>query len=130
MLNNATSTLPVVLRSHRDGVDHLGRGVEHALPDARQVPQVEDVVELGGRGQHLGLGGLPEATRQGDQAGHGLAHLLAEAPPRAVVAGADHPWRGRWEEVGGGGGGGGIRMRMGQGSAVSEFRCSEGTLSM
>ena len=39
------------------GVDDLGGGrAEDALEDAREVAQVEDVVELGGRGQHARLG--------------------------------------------------------------------------
>ena len=35
--------------------DHWGDGVEHALPDSRQIPQVEDVMELGWCGQHFDL---------------------------------------------------------------------------
>lgn len=38
-----------------DGCTLLWAYVEHALPDARQVTQVEDVVELGWSGQHLSL---------------------------------------------------------------------------
>ena len=35
--------------------DHWGNGVEHPLPDARQITQVENVVELGWCGQHFDL---------------------------------------------------------------------------
>lgn len=34
---------------------HLTQGVDHALPDTRQITQVEDVVELGRRRQHFYL---------------------------------------------------------------------------
>ena len=40
-------------------VADLAGNVEHALPDARQVSQVEDVVELGRRRQHLDFDALP-----------------------------------------------------------------------
>jgi hypothetical protein len=40
---------------HFLAVDHLGDGVEHALPDAGQVTQVENVVELGRRRKHFYL---------------------------------------------------------------------------
>ncbi len=36
-------------------VGHGGLGVYDALPDAAQVSQVENVVKLGGRGQHFNL---------------------------------------------------------------------------
>lgn len=31
-------------------IDNLSNGIDHALPDTRQISQVEDVVELGRRG--------------------------------------------------------------------------------
>ena len=47
----------VLPEAHQDVLagDHVGLGVDHPLPDAGQVAQVEDVVELGRRGQHLDL---------------------------------------------------------------------------
>ena len=43
------------LHEDLDIVDHLCDGVDGALPDAAQITQVEDVVELGWGRQHLDL---------------------------------------------------------------------------
>lgn len=47
-------------QQHGGRGDGLVRGVDHTLPDPGQISQVEYVVELGGGGQHLHLGQLPE----------------------------------------------------------------------
>ena len=81
--------------------------VEHPLPDTREVPQVEYVVELGGSGQHLvlmcstsqvthhsslraHLGPLPEDPCPRHQGRDGGAHLLCEPSSRTEVAQTNH----------------------------------------
>jgi hypothetical protein len=46
-------------------------------------------VELGGRGQHLHLGQLPQAARGRHQASHQITHARRELPLRRVVAESD-----------------------------------------
>ena len=41
--------------SSRDVVDDVSDGVDHALPDAAQITQIEDVVKFGWRRQHFDL---------------------------------------------------------------------------
>lgn len=53
--NDATTLVLPQVQQHFLIADGVVAGLEHALPDARQVAQVEDVVELGGRRQHLDL---------------------------------------------------------------------------
>ena len=65
--------------------------VQHALPDAGEVTEVENVVELGGCRQHLGFGVLPQQPGAGDQPGSRATHLLHEAPLRTEVAAANDP---------------------------------------
>ena len=48
------------------------------LPDPGQITQVEDVVELGGSGQHLDLDLLPQVSSCRHQALHQLYHLIRE----------------------------------------------------
>lgn len=59
-VDNRTITLVFPQRHHSaDVVDNVRSSVKHALPDSTQVTQVENVMELGGGGQHLDLDLLP-----------------------------------------------------------------------
>jgi hypothetical protein len=49
------------------------------LPDATEITQVEDVMELSRSGQHLDLGFLPETSCSRNELVHSLAHLCFEA---------------------------------------------------
>lgn len=49
------------------------------LPDSGQISQVEDVVELGWRGQHLDLDLLPQDTSGDHQGFHQLHNLVSKA---------------------------------------------------
>eukprot|EP00966_Prymnesium_polylepis_P322664 7378910-Prymnesium_polylepis.2 len=53
---------------------------EDALEDAREGAQVEQVVELGGRRQHLGLDPLPDADRHRDERARELDDLRHLGP--------------------------------------------------
>ena len=63
---------------------HLGRvydvclSDEHALPDSAQIAQVEDVVELCRRREHLVLDLLPEDARRGHEHLDDLTDVLRE----------------------------------------------------
>ena len=59
--------------------------VQHSLPDARQVSQVEHVVELGGRRQHFNLGLLPQNSRSRNYFGDQLDDVLWEARQTEVA---------------------------------------------
>ncbi len=48
------------------------------LVDPAEIPQVEDIVELGRGRPHLHLGSLPEFASGSDQAVHYLTHILWE----------------------------------------------------
>ena len=64
-LNTGSKALPVgddtttLVLPQRHGsrhvVDDVSDGVDHALPDAAQITQIEDVVKLGWRRQHFDL---------------------------------------------------------------------------
>ena len=60
-------------------IDDSWNGSDHAQPDPGEISQVEDVVELGWRGHHLGLGGVPQHSRDGDQFFSQNANVLGEA---------------------------------------------------
>lgn len=49
------------------------------LPDATEITQVKDVMELSRSGQHLDLGFLPESSRSRYELVHSLTHLRIEA---------------------------------------------------
>lgn len=80
-------------RAHLHGVYDLGVGTQHALPDPGQIPQVEDVVELGRGRQHLDFGRLPETAGQRHQLWHGVLNLPGKPPVGAEVALTDHTCR-------------------------------------
>ena len=63
--------------------------MQHSLPDAGEVTEVEDVVELGRCRQHLCFGVLPQQPGAGDQPGSCITHLLDEASLRTEVARAN-----------------------------------------
>lgn len=79
-------------RAHLHGVDHLGIGTQHALPDPGQIPQVEDVVELGRGWQHLNFGGLPQTAGQRHQLWHHALNLPGKTPAGAEVTLTNHTW--------------------------------------
>ena len=58
--------LPQV-HEHRLRVDHGVDRADHAQPDAAEVAQVEDVMELGRGRQHLGLRLQPQLPGEGYQ---------------------------------------------------------------
>ena len=59
-VDDRTITLVFPQRHHSAGVvDNVRSSVKHALPDSTQVTQVENVMKLGGGGQHLDLDLLP-----------------------------------------------------------------------
>ena len=76
----------------REQHERVGERLEHvdvedALEDAREVAQVEEVVELGGRGEHLGLDAVPD----GDGHRHEVrGHLLDGIVLGPAEAGARH----------------------------------------
>lgn len=72
--------------SHLNGVYHFSAGIEHPLPNPRQIPQVENVVKLGRGWKHLDLGQLPQAAGQRHQAGHYTPNLLSETTVCTEVA--------------------------------------------
>ena len=61
-----TLVLPQV-HEHRLRVDNGVDRADHAQPDAAEVAQVEDVVELGRGRQHLGLRFQPQLASEGYQ---------------------------------------------------------------
>ena len=69
--------------------NHTADGVDHALPDARQIPEVEDIVKLGWCGEHLDLGKLPEAACYGHKGSDKADYGLVEFSLGAVVAASD-----------------------------------------
>lgn len=70
--------------------DCLADRVDHALPDAAEVAQVEDVVEFRRRRQHLVLRQHPQAPGQRHQLRYQASHGVAEAAFFAVVSLPDH----------------------------------------
>lgn len=77
-------------QAHLHGVYHLRVGTQHALPDPGQVPQVEDVMELGRGRQHLHFGRLPQTASQGHQLRHRPLDIPGKSPAGAEVALANH----------------------------------------
>lgn len=77
--------------AHLHGVYHLSVGTQHALPDPGQIPQVEDVVELGRGRQHLHFGRLPQTAGQGHQLWHRPLNISGKSPAGAEVALTNHP---------------------------------------
>lgn len=77
-------------RAHLHGVYHFGVGTQHALPDPGQIPQVEDVVELGRGRQHLDFGRLPQTAGQRHQLWHRALNLPGKPPAGAKVALTNH----------------------------------------
>mmetsp|Transcript_17131 Transcript_17131/g.34749 ORF Transcript_17131/g.34749 Transcript_17131/m.34749 type:complete len:271 (+) Transcript_17131:253-1065(+) len=72
-------------------VDNLGRRRgEDALEDAGEVAQVEDVVELGGSGQHLGLGLVPDINCDPDEPFGGIPYLFHPVRRLGVELGSEH----------------------------------------
>ncbi len=82
----------ILKSSHLDRADHLSVGIEHALPDPGQIPQIEDVVELGRSWKHLDLGQLPETAGQRHQAGYGAPNLMGETATCTEVALTNHTY--------------------------------------
>lgn len=76
--------------AHLHGVDHLSVGTQHALPDPGQIPQIEDVVELGRGRQHLHFGRLPQTAGQGHQLYHRPLNILRKSPAGAEVTLTNH----------------------------------------
>ena len=62
-------------------------GTDHAEPDPGEIPQVEYVVELGGRRHHLRLGREPQHPRDRDQLLGQEANVFRET---AAVGKAKH----------------------------------------
>ena len=65
----------------------LGGGQDDPLEDLGQLADVEEVVELGGRGEHLARDGVPQRDGHGHQAARHLGHRRVE---RAGVKPARH----------------------------------------
>ena len=64
-------------------------GSDHPQPDPAEIPEVEDVVELGGCRQHLLLGQPPHLPGERNQLEAQVAHLTAEPLLAAEVARGD-----------------------------------------
>lgn len=81
-IHNGTEALMFPQRHHFAGiVDDFWGSVQHSLPDSAQVTQVEDVVELGGGGQHLDLDPLPHLPRGRHKGVNQFTDFLREFPP-------------------------------------------------
>lgn len=71
-------------------MDHVSRDIQHALPDTGKVTEVKNVMKVGWRGQHLQLGGLPEAAGQGYEMNNRVPHSLGETTMGAEMTRTDH----------------------------------------
>lgn len=79
-VGNDTTAL-MLPQSHQDvgRIDDLTSSNKQPLPNSAEISQVEDVVELGGRGQHLVLDPLPKDTGCRDKHVNDLTYFLCEA---------------------------------------------------
>lgn len=75
-----------LVHQHGRVVDLLRGILDEALHDSTQITQVEDVVELGWRWQHLDLRVRPETTRERYKAPGDLNDLVIKAASRGKVA--------------------------------------------
>ena len=69
------------VKQHGLVVDDGWNGADHAEPDPGEIPQVEYVVELGGRRHHLRLGHVPHHSRDRDQFFGQKTNVFRETAP-------------------------------------------------
>jgi len=71
-------------------LEALGRCEHEAVVDAREVPAVEDVVELGGGRRQLGNDGVVEGERDLGDDGHDVGDVGAEGPGVSLEDGVEN----------------------------------------
>ena len=59
------------------------------LPDSGQISQIENIMKLGGRGQHLQLHPLPQLSRTNDQPWYQIDDVIIEIAILAEVPASD-----------------------------------------